>query len=77
MYINVFLHDFGNCKGNEIVTANADGGYTVLINSRLSSADQLDAYAHALRHIKNDDFCKQDVQTIESRNHDVEKKKTP
>ena len=69
-YINIFLHDFGNVKGNEIVTQNPDGGYTVLISARLCQRKQFEAYRHAMRHIKNYDFEKDDVQTIEADAHE-------
>ncbi len=68
-YINVFLRDFGNLKGNEIVTENPDGGYTILINSRLCTEKRIDAYTHAMRHINERDFEKADVQAIETDAH--------
>lgn len=71
-YINVFLHNFGKVKGNEIVTENPDGGYTVLINANLCQSKQIDAYRHALKHIKGNDFEKNDVQEIEAAAHKKE-----
>ena len=68
-YVNTILIDFGKLKGNELVTQNEDGGYTILINSRLSSRGQMDAYRHAMRHIENRDFEKHDVQEIEADAH--------
>lgn len=49
-------------------------GYTVYINARLSSADALESYKHALTHISNFDFEKSDVQQIEASAHN---KKSP
>ena len=43
-------------------------GYCIYINARLSEKGRRDAYFHALRHIENGDFEKDDVQEIESGN---------
>lgn len=40
-------------------------GYTVYIDVRLDDAHRLKAYEHALEHIRNNDFEKDDVQEIE------------
>lgn len=69
-YINVVLHHFGEVKGNEIVTQNADGGYTVIINADLCQRKQKEAYRHAMKHIRENDFEKSDVQTIEADAHE-------
>ena len=42
-----------------------DGTYTIVINSRLSHQQQLDAYMHELKHISDNDF------DIESGNADI------
>ena len=52
-------------KIHEIVTPCADG-YTIYINARLSSLGRIEAYDHAMWHIQNNDFEKEDVQEIES-----------
>lgn len=45
-------------------------GYTVYINDKLSYEQRQKAFAHALRHIQNHDFDKNDsVQDIESAAH--------
>lgn len=67
--VNVFLKDFPNTKDKEVVTENADGTYSVFINSRIAHNQQLLAYQHALEHIKKNDFQKADVQQIESIAH--------
>lgn len=41
------------------------GGYTVYIDKNLSSEQMVNAYRHALWHIKNHDFTKSDTQKIE------------
>ena len=67
--VNVFLKDFPNTKDKEVVTENADGTYSVFINSRMAHNQQLLAYQHAIEHIKNGDFQKSDVQQIEAIAH--------
>ena len=67
--INVYLVDLKVSSGYEIVTENEDGSFTVLINSRQSCNKQREAYIHALKHILNGDFEKDDVQEIESITH--------
>lgn len=67
--VNVSLVDFHSTAGNEMVIPNEDGSYTVLINSRSASNKQLEAYQHALEHIKKNDFQKSDVQQIEAIAH--------
>ncbi len=73
--VNVVVIDFKSCKGKEMVSINEDGNYTILINARLSYDGQLKAYEHAMKHIENDDFQKNDVQAIEYKAHqeDIEK----
>ncbi len=39
-------------------------GYTVYINDQLSGDEQKEAYSHALAHIENLAYDKQDVQAI-------------
>lgn len=66
--VNVFLIDMNN---NEAVTHNEDGSYSVFINARLSNDGQLKAYEHAMRHIRESDFQKENVQTIEVAAHGI------
>ena len=68
--VNVQLINFPN-SGHEMVVPNEDGSYTILINARLSNEGQLQAYAHAMEHILNDDFEKQDVQVVEAVAHEL------
>lgn len=45
-------------------------GYTVYLNARASSEAQKEGYLHALYHIQNHDFEREDdIQTIESEAH--------
>lgn len=70
--VNVYLLNFPN-SGKEMVVKNEDDTYTILINARLSHDAQLRAYKHALSHIENNDFEKQDVQKIEAIAHEISK----
>lgn len=50
---------------HEQVVKNADSSYTILINARLTCEQQMDAYQHAIRHIMNMDFEKDNADLIE------------
>lgn len=67
---DIFVHlmNFPD-KTKETVCPNEDGSFTIFINSRLSYEGQLKAYNHAMKHIKNEDFNKSDVQTVETVAH--------
>lgn len=52
----------------EMVTPCLDG-YTVYIDARQSREECQKAYMHALQHIRNHDFEKDDVQEIEAKAH--------
>lgn len=52
----------------EAVLKCADG-YTIYISDALSRAERIEAYNHAVRHIKRDDWSRTDVQQIESEAH--------
>jgi hypothetical protein len=41
---------------HEMVSPNADGSYTIVINSILCKAQQKEAYDHAMRHISEGHF---------------------
>lgn len=53
---------------NELVLPCADG-YTVYINEKLDKDKKLQAYEHAMKHIRNNDWSKLDVQMIEAETH--------
>lgn len=44
------------CPIRSFVKMDADGFYTIILNSRLSAEMQLKAYKHEIDHIKNDDL---------------------
>ena len=53
--INVQMVDFPVTTSYEMVRANPDGSYTILINTRQASNQQLEAYSEAIRHIERGD----------------------
>ena len=63
----VFFMD--GMKTNEAVTENEDGSYTIFINNNLCESKRIRAINHAIRHIKERDFEKTDVQEIEGHAH--------
>lgn len=66
--INVVLMDMP-IGIEEQVTQNADGSYTVFLNSRYTYEHHVDCLLHALGHVQNRDFEKLDVQTVEAEAH--------
>lgn len=58
----------------EQVTKNQDGSYTIFLNARFSQEYRAQAYQHALKHIQNGDFDREDgnVQVIELVTHDLQ-----
>lgn len=67
--VNVHLIAFPTGKAKEVVVPCEDGTYSVFIDKNIASNQQLLAYNHAMKHIKNFDFEKEDVQQIESVAH--------
>lgn len=65
----VKLIDFPNKKIKEAVTPNADGSFTIFIESSLTKEQQQRSFMHALKHIFGDDFNKEDVEKIERKAH--------
>lgn len=72
--VNVILMDFKSTKSNELVVLNEDDTYTIFINARLSADGQYRAYQHAMKHIENEDFQKDNVQAIEAVAHSDQSK---
>lgn len=64
MEINTQLIDM-DVLVSEQVLRNDDDSYTIFINSRLSHDRQLSAYVHAMRHILDNDFEKENADQIE------------
>ena len=66
--INVQIMDMDTMVPEHLVK-NEDNSYTIFLNARLSKEKQLKSYYHALRHINENDFCKENVQKIEYEAH--------
>lgn len=66
--INVQLLDM-DTKVPEHLVKNSDDSYTIFLNARLSYESHVKSYYHALRHIQDDDFFREDVQEIEQNSH--------
>lgn len=75
--VNIILMDFPKGKGHEMVVPNEDGSYTIFINAALNYESQQAALKHAMSHIENDDFYKEDVQEIEYQAHATTKAPDP
>lgn len=52
-----------------ILVKNDDDSYTIFLNAKLTRENHLKSYAHAIRHIENGDFDKEDVGEIEKEAH--------
>lgn len=54
---------------NAATTLNDDGSYSIFINIQLSDEKRIESYLHELKHIRNKDFEKKDIQRIEFECH--------
>lgn len=59
-------------NGVDEMVVPCNDGYTIYIDKDLSSEQMNKAYCHAIKHIENNDFSKDDVQSIEKKAHDEE-----
>ena len=66
--INTQIIDMDVLVGEQIIKNN-DDSYTILLNARLSHERQLECYKHALLHINNEDFEKDNADVIEFNAH--------
>lgn len=66
--INTQLIDMDVLISEQIVR-NRDDSYTIFLNSRLNHERQMAAYWHAINHIKNGDFDKENADVIEQKAH--------
>lgn len=65
--IRVYLQELPmSVKG---FTVLKDGFFTIVINSNLSELARIRTYKHELQHIYNDDFGKEDADSIEKDSH--------
>ena len=53
------------CRVKAVSIENEDGSYTVILNSKLNYEQNLEGYQHEIRHIDNNDFCKECTDRIE------------
>ena len=71
MHDDVFVYYVELPEGvNETVTP-CNGGYNVCIDPRQSEEGVMRSYMHALRHIMENDFEKEDVNQLEKEAHTV------
>ena len=54
---------------NEVITENEDSSFTIFINANLCESKRLKAINHAIKHIRDRDFEKTNVQEIEASAH--------
>ena len=62
--VNVVMLDM-DLMVHEQITKNNDDSFTIFLNSKLTSEARLIAYEHAMQHIRNKDFDKNNVDEIE------------
>lgn len=70
MTINVLMKDLPS-RLRAVTTPNADGTYTMFVNSRLNLEQQQLGYIHELEHILKGDYDKKDSNTIELEGHKI------
>lgn len=68
--IYVYFIKFPSLRQHEAIVPCFDG-YTVYIDERLGYEQQREAYRHAIKHIRENDFEKEDVDEIEINAHAV------
>lgn len=68
--VNVIEMDLPTTISSYVIS-NPDTTYTIILNARLSYKRRLEAYQHELDHIQNNDFQKENVQSIEFVAHDL------
>ena len=66
---NVVLIDLDEMIG-ESVMLNSDDSYTIILNSKWSAEMQKRCFCHALDHIRNNDWEKDDADRIEGERHE-------
>ncbi len=75
MTSNIYVHyvDFKNSV-SATSTVNADGSYSIFLNSRLSQTQQSNGYLHELTHILQLDFENRDrnIDLLEYYAHHIE-----
>lgn len=71
MYINVRIMDMDVMIPEQICKCcdNGEEGYTIFLNARHTQERRMQAYKHAMNHIENGNFEKENVQEIELEAH--------
>lgn len=69
MDVNLRLIDCDISFGRENVVKNNDDTYTIFLNTRYNHEQQLKSYEHAIKHILNNDFDKNNADYIEVQSH--------
>jgi len=70
--IHVYLNQDMPPDASEMVCPNPDGTYTILINGAMTQESQTEAFWHAVRHIRHNDFERVEqygIQHIEKEAH--------
>lgn len=68
--INVQLLNM-DTKIPEQLIKNDDDSYTIFLNARLSQENRLKSYCHALQHIRENDFEKNNASAVEISAHGI------
>ena len=66
---HVVLVKFPSTKTHEAVTINEDGSATIFLNCNDTRELQQERFLHAMKHLRGDDFQKDNVQEIETESH--------
>lgn len=67
--VNVLIMDMDTMVSEHLIQ-NTDNSYTIFLNARLSHEMRLKAYAHAIKHLIENDFERENVQEIEVMAHE-------
>lgn len=70
---NIQLIGFPTPKVHEAVTPNEDGSVTIFLDKNMTFEAQQKRFLHAMKHLRENDFEKEDVQAIELKSHNKEK----
>lgn len=66
---NIQLIGFPTTKVHEAVTPNEDGSITVFIDKNMTFEAQKERFLHAIKHLRGNDFDKDNIQEIETDAH--------
>lgn len=67
---DIYIYCINLPEGINEMIAPCEGGYTLYIDKRLSPDGFIRAYHHAVSHVRNKDWDKTDVQSIERTAHE-------